>query len=436
MIVDIMMPKMGESITEGTILEWRKNVGDLIEMDEILLEIGTDKVDSEIPSPNSGIITEILAEPNEVIEVGKIIARLETENDTVVDETPKVEVESKPIQKLDKEISPPPPKASKSSQEPPIPSAPATGVKKYYTPIVKAIARKEGVSETDLATIPGTGRNGRVTKKDLLNYLETRKTTPIPPIPAATETGAAPTQPVPVISQLTDEHVEMDKMRRIIADHMRHSLDTAAHVHLMNEVDMTRIVKFVENHGPSFKAREGFSLTYTPFIIAASIRALQVFPDMNSSIEGTTIIHKKNVNIGLAVAVENGLMVPVIPKCEELNFLGLCRKVRDLAVRTRNKQINPDELSGSTFSISNFGVFNVTTGTPIINQPNVGILGVGTIKKKPVVIEVEHGDTIGIRSMMHLSLGFDHRLIDGSGGARFIEMVLNNLENMDLDNLF
>ncbi len=436
MIVDIVMPKMGESITEGTILEWRKSVGDMIALDEILLEIGTDKVDSEIPSPNSGIIAEILAEPNEVVEVGKVIARIETEGDVIVTETPMGEAESKPVQESHLETTIPPPATAESTPESLVPGVPVTGEKKYYTPIVKAIARKEGVSKAVLASIPGTGKNGRVTKKDLLGYLETRKTAPIPSILTAMDTGAIPAQPAPVIEQLSDEHVEMDNIRRIIAEHMRHSLDTAAHVHLMNEVDMTRIVQFVANHGLSFKAREGFSLTYTPFIVAASVRALQAFPDMNSSIEGTTIIHKKNVNIGLAVAVENGLMVPVIPKCEELNFLGLCRKVRDLAVRTRNKQISPDELSGSTFSISNFGVFNVTTGTPIINQPNVGILGVGTIKKKPVVIETEHGDTIGIRSMMHLSLGFDHRLIDGSGGARFIEMVLNNLENMDLNNLF
>ena len=436
MVVDVVMPKMGESITEGTILEWRKNVGDLIALDEILLEIGTDKVDSEIPSSHSGIITEILAEPNEVIQVGKVIARIETEGDIVAEEKPKIEAELKPDEKPEEEITLQPPVSPDPSPEPPDSSVIVRGEKKYYTPIVKAIARKESVSEFELASIPGTGKNGRVTKKDLLNYLETKNTAPIPSIPSAKGTVIAATHPVSVLSPLTDEHVEMNKVRRIIAEHMRHSLDTAAHVHLMNEVDMTRIVKFVEDRSPGFKASEGFSLTYTPFIVMASIRALQAFPDMNSSIEGTTIIHKKNVNIGLAVAVENGLMVPVISKCEELNFLGLCRKVRDLAVRTRNKQINPDELSGSTFSISNFGVFNVTTGTPIINQPNVGILGVGTIKKKPVVIETENGDTVGVRSMMHLSLGFDHRLIDGSGGARFIEMVLNNLENMDLDHLF
>ena len=417
MVVDVVMPKMGESITEGTILEWRKGVGDTIATDEILLEIGTDKVDAEIPTPNSGIITEILAEPNDVVEVGKVIARIDT------DESGATPTPSKTTPEPEKEPEPPPPVPTKP--EPPVSST----EKKYYTPVVKSIARKEGVSQEELAAITGTGKNGRVTKKDLLAHLEQRTAAQvIAPEPPAVS--------VPVVSQLTDERVEMDKMRRSIAEHMRLSLDTSAHVHLINEVDMTNIVQYADVNGPSFKAREGFSLTYTPFIVYACVRALQAFPDMNSSLEGTTIIHKKNVNIGLAVAVEAGLMVPVIPQCEELNFLGLCRKVRDLAVRARTKQIKPEELSGSTFSISNFGMFNVTTGTPIINQPNVGILGVGTIKKKPVVIETPQGDTIGIRSIMYLSIGFDHRLVDGAGGAQFIEAVQKNLETMDLEHLF
>ena len=430
MVIDIIMPKMGESIVEGTIIEWRKSVGDSIEVDEILLEIGTDKVDSEIPSPNAGIITELLAEPNDVIDIGVVIARIETEGSA------SVKIQSK----IEEEESPPPSTEVKSIKPSQIESEKVistSGEKKYYTPIVKSIARKEGVSQDELASISGSGNNNRVTKKDLLAYLEQRSSATAP----ATEAPAAMEQPevsvsAPVISPLADERIEMDKMRRSIAEHMRHSLDTSAHVHLMNEVDMTRIVNYVDENSSSFKMREGFPLTYTPFIVSACVRALQIFPDMNSSLDGTSIIRKKNVNIGLAVAVDAGLMVPVIPQCEELNFLGLCRKVRDLAIRTRNKQIRPDELSGSTFSISNFGMFNVTTGTPIINQPNVGILGVGTIKKKPVVIETKQGDTIGIRSMMFLSIGFDHRLVDGAGGAKFVETVQKNLENMDLEHLF
>ncbi len=422
MLVDVVMPKMGESITEGTILEWRKKVGDTIAADEILLEIGTDKVDSEIPSPNAGVIAEILAEPNDVVEVGKVIVRIETDGDVAAAPIP--EPEKEPKQKPEPVQATEQPSPVTTSEPPPNKSIPQTGEKKYYTPLVKSIARKEGISQDELAAIQGTGKNGRVTKKDLLGYIETRTAVPTaPPVPA-------------VVSQLTDERVEMDKIRKSIAEHMRMSVDTSAHFHLMNEVDMTHIVQYVDANGAGFKSREGFSLTYTPFIVSACVRALQFSPDMNSSLEGTTIIRKKNVNIGLAVAVDAGLMVPVIPRCEELNFLGLCRKVRDLAARARSKKIKPDELSGSTFSISNFGIFNVPIGTPIINQPNVGILGVGTIKKKPVVIENADGDAIGIRSMMYLSIGFDHRLIDGAGGAQFIQAIQQNLENMDLEHLF
>ena len=422
MLVDVVMPKTGESITEGTILEWRKKVGDTIAADEILLEIGTDKVDSEIPSPNAGVIAEILAEPNDVVEVGKVIVRIETDGDVAAAPIP--EPEKEPKQKPEPVQATEQPSPVTTSEPPPNKSIPQTGEKKYYTPLVKSIARKEGISQDELVAIQGTGKNGRVTKKDLLGYIETRTAVPTaPPVPA-------------VVSQLTDERVEMDKIRKSIAEHMRMSVDTSAHFHLMNEVDMTHIVQYVDANGAGFKSREGFSLTYTPFIVSACVRALQFSPDMNSSLEGTTIIRKKNVNIGLAVAVDAGLMVPVIPRCEELNFLGLCRKVRDLAARARSKKIKPDELSGSTFSISNFGIFNVTIGTPIINQPNVGILGVGTIKKKPVVIENADGDAIGIRSMMYLSIGFDHRLIDGAGGAQFIQAIQQNLENMDLEHLF
>ena len=225
-------------------------------------------------------------------------------------------------------------------------------------------------------------------------------------------------------------------MRKKIADHMRSSLDTAAHVYVMTEVAMTTIVDNIRTKEESFSSGEGFSLTYTPFIVTAVVKVIQQFPLMNCSLEAGDIVHKKNINIGIAVSIEDGLMVPVIEKCEEANFLGLCRRVRDITVRTRDKQLSPDELQGSTFSISNFGIFNVTMGTPIINQPNVAILGVGAIKKRPVVIETETGDTIGIRSIMTLTLGFDHRLIDGAGGSKFIDTVRKELETMDLERLF
>ncbi len=412
MLVDIIMPKMGESITEGTIIEWRKKIGDNVEKDEIFLEIGTDKVDSEIPASVSGILVEILAEPNDVVDVGKVIGRINTD--------PKA-VKETPVQDQSESIVP---KETEASQmEKPVRK---TTVKKlagkrksFFTPVVMKIAQDNNVPMAELDMVQGTGRGGRVTKKDLLAYLDDRSG--------------------PELSHklsMTDNVEEMEYMRKKIADHMRSSLDTAAHVHVMTEVDMTTIVDYVTAKEESFSSGEGFSLTYTPFIVTAVVKAIQRFPLMNSSLEDGNIVQKKNINIGIAVSIEDGLMVPVIEKCEEANFLGLCRRVRDITLRTRDKDLRPDELQGSTFSISNFGVFNVTMGTPIINQPNVGILGVGAIKKRPVVIETEAGDTIGIRSLTILTLGFDHRLIDGAGGSQFIDGVRDELETMDLEQLF
>ena len=412
MLVDIIMPKMGESITEGTIIEWRKKIGDNVEKDEIFLEIGTDKVDSEIPASVSGILVEILAEPNDVVDVGKVIGRINTDTKVAI-EAP-VQEQSQPI--VPKEIE-------ASQMEKPVRK---TTVKKFagkrksfFTPVVMKIAQDKNVSMAVLDMVQGTGRGGRVTKKDLLAYLNDR---------------GAP-DPSSKLS-ISDNIEEMEYIRKKIANHMRTSLDTAAHVHVMTEVDMTTIVDYVTAKEESFSSGEGFSLTYTPFIVTATVKAIQRFPLMNCSLEGDDILHKKNINIGMAVSIEDGLMVPVIEKCEEANFLGLCRRVRDITVRTRDKKLSPDELQGSTFSISNFGVFNVSMGTPIINQPNVGILGVGAIKKRPIVIETETGDTIGIRSMMILTLGFDHRLIDGASGSQFIDAVRKELENMDLERLF
>ena len=425
MVIDIVMPKMGESITEGTIIDWRKKIGDIVEMDEILLEIGTDKVDSEIPSPTAGTIVEILAKPNDIMEVGTVIAKVETDSDaalvqkstqSLVSEQKTEELVEDKIVEVPKAISPK--------------TKPQSGEKKFFTPVVNKIAIENNIEIDELMTILGTGKGGRVTKVDVLNYLKSRLTVP----PAKESDMAQPLAVPPAFSRL-DETVEMDNMRKLIAEHMRNSLDTSAHVYVMTEVDMSAIVNYVNKQEDTFYQREGYKLTYTPFIIRACVKALNSQPEMNASLEDSSIVYHKNVNMGMAVAVNKGLMVPVLEKCEELNFLGLCRKVRDLALRTRNKQLNPDELQGSTFSISNFGVFNVTMGTPIINQPNVGILGVGVIKKRPVVIETKEGDTIGIKSMMVLSLGFDHRLIDGAGGSQFVDTVRENLENMNLETL-
>ena len=423
MIVDIVMPKMGESITEGTILEWHKKVGDVVALDEILLEIGTDKVDSEIPSSNAGVLVEILGDINQVMDVGVVIARIETDSDQAKSFKPKMEeslvVEKEELETQKPELSTSKPLDIKKSE------------KRFFTPVVNKIAVENNIDNEELELIHGTGKGGRVTKLDIINYLKSK--------PALQDESLFLSKEIkkekPSFSG-NESRVKMDNMRKLIADHMRASIDSSAHVYVMTEVDMTRIMNYVNKEGDSFYSKEGFSLTYTPFIIKACVKALASYPEMNASIDENDIIYHKNINIGLAVAVDKGLMVPVIDSCEELNFLGLCRKVRDLATRTRNKQLIPDELQGSTFSISNFGVFNVTMGTPIINQPNVGILGVGAVKKRPVVIETNEGDTIGIKNMMILSLGFDHRIIDGAGGSQFVEMIRENIEKINLENLF
>ena len=427
MLLDVVMPKMGESITEGTILEWRKKVGDPVQKDELFLEIGTDKVDSEIPSLESGIIVQILALANDVVDVGTVIARIETDESLVDISSPS----KKPMKAPEPELINKPIKVEQppSTRKKKVDSAESQNGKKFYTPVVLKIASQEGIPLNELEQISGSGRGGRVTKKDVLNYIENHNI-----IQTEVVEPAPPFSPAPLAnsSALPGRTEEMHHMRKIIADHMKKSIETSAHVYVMTEVDMTSIVDFVNENENDFLSREGYKLTYTPFMVDAVVKALKDFPEMNSSLLGTSVTYHKNINIGLAVAIENGLMVPTMFNCEEKNFLGLCRAVNDVANRTRNKQISTDELTGSTFTITNFGVFGVTIGTPIINQPNVGILGVGAIKKQAVVVESPQGDAIAIRSMMMLSLGFDHRLIDGAGGAKFIERIRHYLVTMDL----
>jgi 2-oxoglutarate dehydrogenase E2 component (dihydrolipoamide succinyltransferase) len=410
------MPKLGESITEGIIIEWRKKVGDAIAKDEILLEIGTDKVDSEIPSLSGGVVVELLVQEKDVVPVETVIARIETDGDAPVKteepdtETAKAEVSE---EKGESKVEEPPKKIPK----PEISEEKSSASRTFYTPLVRSIAEKEGISQEELAGITGSGCDGRVTKKDVLAYLKSGRTEAVPAEPSR----------IP----MTDEVVEMERMRQIISEHMRKSLDTAAHVHVVSEADVTDMVEFCQQRGDRFLRQEGFKLTYTPFFIMAAVKAIQDNPIVNASLDGSTIQHHQNVNMGMAVAVKKGLMVPVIPKCEELNFLGLCRRVNDIANRARREEISPDELQGSTFSITNFGIFDNIYGTPIINQPNSAILGIGAVKKRPIVHETPGGDAIVIRSMTYLSLGFDHRLIDGAGGGKFLERVVHYLENMD-----
>lgn len=428
MIIDIVMPKMGESITEGTILEWRKKVGEFVEKDELFLEIGTDKVDSEIPCVESGTLVEILAEVNEVVDVGKTIAKIETKttvegkNNTLDSSSKEKELEKvlqEKIQTPAEQIVP----SNKNSAKVDL----SENTANFLTRAVMKAAREKNISTNELGQIKGTGRKGRVTKKDILNYSKLNTDAVLDLDKNTMENTSF------AVATHTEE---MDNMRKIIADHMKKSLDTAAHVHVVNEINMTQISNYIKNNDASFIETEGFNLTYTPFILDAVIKALKEFPEMNASINNTAVTYHKNINLGIAVALDSGLIVPVMYNCEEKNFLGLCRSLNDIASRSRSKKINPDELSGSTFSISNFGVFDVTIGTPIINQPNVDILGVGAVKKRAVVIEHSSGDSIGIQSMMNLSLGFDHRLIDGSGGARFINAIKKYIESSNLENLY
>ena len=431
MIVDVVMPKMGESITEGTILEWYKKIGDSIEKDETLLEIGTDKVDSEIPSPETGTVCDILADPNDVIDVGNVIARIDTDGGSH-QPSEKIEEFEKIEDSEESEIKKPPKvhkKVKKSEQGAIKISKPVGSNSAILTPAVIKLAGQQGIRLSELEMISGTGANGRVTKKDLQNYINSNTSSISEPVKSSTS------KPESLVVNQDGKKIKIDHMRKMISEHMRYSLDTSAHVYIMNEVDMTSIVNFVNENEDSFLSQEGFNLTITPFILLATVNALRDMPEMNSSIDGESIILHNSINIGVAVSMDGGLMVPTIPNCDEKNILGLCRELNNLVVRTRKKNISPDELQGSTFTISNFGVFDATIGTPIINQPNVGILGTGKIKKQPIVIEKNNTDIIAIRSMMMLSLGFDHRLIDGAGGATFISKIKNNLENMNLENL-
>ena len=412
--VEMVMPKLGESITEGTILKWLKKEGDVVEKDELILEISTDKVDSEIPTPVPGKIVQILAREGDVVEVGKPIAIIATEGKaedvapTLDEKTPKTEATVP---------------AGKTEQVP----VSVAGRKKpkgrrFYSPVVMNIAREHGIGSEELERIEGSGTNGRVTKKDILRYLEQRAQAP------GSESGTAVAASLQTdVSAGEIEVIPLDNMRRRIAEHMVHSKHTSAHVSLYTETDMQNVVKIIERNKADFKRREGFSLTYTPFIVEATVKALKEFPLLNASLDGDRILVKKFYNIGIAVALENGLIVPNIFQADSKNLLGLARAVHDVATRARNKRLNPDEIQNGTFSISNFGVFGTTIGFPIINQPQVAILGVGAVKKRPVVIN----DAIAIRPIMYLSLTIDHRLIDGAMGSQFLERVREHLESYD-----
>lgn len=440
MIVDVVMPKLGESIVEGTILEWKVKVGDTIGRDAVLLEISTDKVDSEIPSPAEGIVTELLFEPQDTVDVGVVIARINTAGEgaeavpAVAEEGAEAPAPAEPEEAPpapQSEPPPPPPAAPPALISPsaisPGPSvAPTNGAqaRRFYSPVVRSIAAREGVTEAELATLTGSGRSGRVNKADLLAYLAHRTSAPVVP------SGAARPVPVPM-GELIDEIIPMDRVRKRIAQHMRQSLDTSTHVYGITESDVTNMVGFRSRHKGRFQQSEGLKLTYTPLIAFATLRAIRDFPLINAHLDEDNIVKQRHINLGMAVSLpDNNLIVTVIHKAEELNFLGLVRQIADLAARARRGDLKPDEAAGSTFTITNPGLFGNLVGLPIINQPNVGILSVGAIKKRPVVWEHEGVDAIVIRSIMMLALGHDHRIIDGAYGAQFLERVVYYLETI------
>lgn len=429
--VEMLMPKMGESVMEGTILSWLKNIGETIEEDESILEVATDKVDTEIPATHAGVLKEILAQEGDVVEVGKPVAIIEIDGDATVDSNtpePAQEVVEHAETILETAI------ANTSSNGNGIPRTSDSG--KFYSPLVRSIAKEENISVVELEGISGSGKEGRVTKNDILGYLENRKTgvvaTPTQPAVSPAPTYTPQAQPVTVSGQ--DEIIEMDRMRKMIAERMVASKHISPHVTSFVEADVTKMVNWRNKVKNSFKEREGESLTFTPILIEAIVKAIKDFPLINVQVDGDNIIKKAAINVGMATALPSGnLIVPVIHNADQLSLLGLTKKVNDLARRARENKLKPDELQGGTYTVSNVGSFGNVMGTPIIMQPQVAIMAVGAIQKKPSVVETPEGDLIGIRSKMFLSHSYDHRVVDGALGGMFVRKVADYLENFDTD---
>jgi 2-oxoglutarate dehydrogenase E2 component (dihydrolipoamide succinyltransferase) len=441
-LTDIIMPKMGESITEATILKWNKQVGDSVALDENILDIATDKVDSEVPSPIAGIIKEILFAEGDVVEVGKTIARIAVEGavaaSPAVNDAPPavkhveiVETKAEAVAIADAAVTP----------------MLAVASDRFYSPLVRNMAKEEGIKTAELDTIPGTGAEGRLTKSDLTEYIKTRGTAPVaspqvtvPQVVAQVEAPVAPVinaapmaSPAVSISGAT-EIIEMDRMRKLIAEHMVKSVQTAPHVTSFIEADVTNMVKWRDRCKGDFHKKHGEKITFTPIFIEAVARAITDFPMINVSVDGTKIIVKKDINIGVAAALPTGnLIVPVIKAADQLNLVGLARSVNDLSTRARAGKLKPDETQGGTFTLSNVGTFGNVMGTPIINQPQVAILAVGAIRKKAAVLETEYGDVIAVRQMMFLSLSYDHRVVDGALGGSFLRRIADYLEAFDVN---
>jgi len=435
--IQLLMPEMGESVTDATITSWLVSEGDKIEADQDILEVATDKVDTEVPSPVTGVIQKILHHPGETIAVGKPLAIIEAEGDAPnIVASPAVaeqEIisESQETVTEDKLKHPDPPYVP-SNQVEKTQTAANVG-DRFYSPLVRSIAKEEGLSQAELDSLQGTGLEGRVTKDDIKNYLKHRSNGS--PLTTATSIQASSAVTPPKVHRaLTDEVVEMDRMRKLIADHMVMSKQVSPHVTIFAEADVTNLVLWRNNNKVTFQKREGEKLTYTPLFMEAVVQAIKDFPGINVSVDGNSIIYKKDINIGMATALPSGnLIVPVIKKAGTKSLVGLAKDVNDLANRARSNKLQPDDITQGTFTITNIGTFNSLMGTPIINQPQVAIIAVGAIKKKPVVIETPSGDMIGIRHMMYLSLAMDHRVVDGALGGKFLQRVQEYLENWDLN---
>jgi len=429
--VELIMPKMGESVSEATIITWSKNIGDMVELDETIVEIATDKVDSEVPSTHEGKLVEMLHEADDVVQVGEPFAILETEGS---DDTPDVN-DATPAPTVTKVVEEAVTKVVEATT-----TTITNTSERFYSPLVRSMASEEGIEMTELESIPGSGKEGRVTKSDMVSYLKTRGSAPAT-APIKTETkkttpapkAAAPANtPVNIPNTGGTEIIEMDRMRKLISAHMTMSKQTSAHITSFVEADMTNIVNWRNSVKADFKKREGQNITFTPIIIEAMAKAVKDFPMINVSVDGTNIHIHKNVNIGMAAALPDGnLIVPVIKETQNKNLIGITKSVNDLATRARGGQLKPDDIQGGTITMTNVGTFGNLMGTPIINQPQVAIMACGVIKKKPVVLETTEGDVIAIRHMMFLSLSYDHRVVDGALGGQFVSKVKDYLEQFD-----
>lgn len=423
---------MGESIMEATILGWRKKPGDTVELDEPVLDIATDKVDSEVPSPVAGVLVEILYKENDVVAINKPIAIIETEASAAASAGSSTAAKVEPAA----EAVPYVPVATQQ------PAAVVSGNGRFYSPLVRTIAREEGISQAELDTLPGSGQDGRVTKKDILAHVANRGKAPAAapvsaPAVSAPATPAMPAPPPAVRTEGNVEIIEMDRMRRLIADHMVMSKHTSPHVTSFVEADVTNMVNWRNRIKDQFKKQYGENITFTPIFVEAVARAIRDFPMINVSVDGTRIILKKDINIGMAAALPSGnLIVPVIRNADLLNLAGLTKQVNDLAGRARQNQLKPEEIQGGTFTLTNVGTFGNVMGTPIINQPQAAIMATGAIRKKPAVLETEYGDVIAVRQMMFLSLSYDHRVVDGMLGGSFLRRVADYLEQFDPNRAF